>query len=124
MLLGELLADRVHAALDSSLQFHRNGLDRTVVVTQIPAEHRAGEGRRSLDGLDHRNNLLVCQFFGFIVVMAAQIMEPVSLELNKIGTCHNSETDMATVPTAQRTTINVISDAAFVGMIARELPAS
>ena len=52
MLLGELLALGVHAALEASLQFHRNSLGRTVVVTQIPAEHRAGEGRRSLDGLD------------------------------------------------------------------------
>ena len=122
MLLGELLADGVHAALDASLQFHRNSLGRTVVVTQIPADHRAGEGRRSLDGLDQGYNLLVCQFFGLIVVMAVPIMEPVSLELNKIGTGHNSETDLATAPIAQRTTINVISDAAFVGMTAPELP--
>ena len=85
MLLGELLADGVHAALDVSLQFHRNSLGRTVVVTQIPAEHRAGEGRRSLDGLDQGNNLLVGQFFGLIGVMAVPIMEPVSLEINKSG---------------------------------------
>ena len=84
MLLGELLADRVHAVLDASLQFHRNGLGRTVVVTQIPAEHGAGKRRRSLDGLNHRNNLVVGPFFGFIVIMAVPIMEPVSLELNKI----------------------------------------
>ena len=122
MLLGELLALGVHAALDASLQFHRNSLGRTVVITQIPAELRAGEGRRSLDGLDHRNNLLVCQFFGFIVVMAVHIMEPVSLELNEIGTSHNSETDLAIAPIAQRTTIDVISDAAFVGMTAPKLP--
>ena len=32
MLLGELLADRVHAALDASLELHWNGLGRTVVV--------------------------------------------------------------------------------------------
>ena len=51
------------------------------VVTQIPAEHRAGEGRRSLDGLDQGNNLLVGQFFGLIVVMAVPFMGPVSLEL-------------------------------------------
>ena len=94
------------------------------MVTQIPAEHGAGEGRRSLNGLDQGNNLLVGQFFGLIVVMAVLIMEPVSLELNIIGTGHNSETDLATAPTAQRTTINVISEAAVVGMIARELPAS
>ena len=122
MLLGELLALGVHAALDASLQFHRNSLGRTAVVTQIPAEHRAGEGRHSLDGLDHRNNLLVCQFFGFIVVMAVQIMEPVSLELYKTGTGHNSHTDRATAPTAQRTAINVVFGAAFVGVTAPELP--
>ena len=122
MLLGELLALGVHAALEASLQFHQNSLGRTVVVTQIPAELRAGEGRRSLDGLDHRNNLVVCQFFGLIVVMAVPIMEPVSLELNKIGTGHNSETDLATAPTAQRTAINVIFGAAFVGVTAPELP--
>ena len=122
MFLGHILAGRVHAALDASLQFHRNGLGRTVVVKQIPAEHGAGKRRRCLDGLDHRNNLVVGQIFGLIVVMAVLIMEPVSLELNKIGTDHNSKTDLATAPTAQRTTINVISDAAFVGMRARELP--
>ena len=122
MLLGELLADSVHAALNASLQFHRNGLGRTVVVTQIPAEHGAGKLRHSLDGLHHLNNLVVLQFFGLIVVMAALFIEPVSLELNKIGTGHNSETDLATAPTAQRTAINVIFGAAFVGMRAPELP--
>ena len=66
--------------------------------------------------------MLVGQFFGLIVVMAVPIMEPVSLELNIIGTGHNSETDLATALTAQRTTINVISNAAFVSMKARELP--
>ena len=124
MLLGQLLADSVHAALDASLEFHRNGLGRTVVVTQISAQRGTGKGWRSLGGLHNRNNLVVLQFLGAIIVVAVPIMEPVSLELNKIGTGHNSETDLATAPIAQRTTINVISDAAFVGMRATELPGS
>ena len=122
MMLGHFLADRVHAALDASLQLHWNGLGRTVVVAQIPAEHGFGKGRRSLGGLHHRNILLVCQFFGLIVVMAVPIMEPASLELNKIRTCHNSQTDVATASTAQRTTINVEFDVAFVDMIANKFP--
>ena len=116
MLLGELLADRVHAVLNASLELHWKGLGRNPVVTQISAEHGAGKGRRSLGGLNHRNNLVVLQFFGFIVVMAVLIMEPVSLELNKIRTGHNSHTDLTTATTAQRTPINTKSDAAFVGM--------
>ena len=56
--------------------------------------------------------------------MAVPIMEPASLELNKIWTNHNSHTVLATGPTAQRTTINVIFDSAFVCMGARKLPSS
>ena len=41
-----------------------------------------------------------------VLVMAVLIMEPVSLELNKIRTDHISETDLATTLIAQRTTIN------------------
>ena len=60
--------------------------------------------------------------------MALLIVEPASLELNKIWTNHNSHTDLATGPTAQRTTIissiNVIFVSAFVCMRARKLPSS
>ena len=38
--------------------------------------------------------------FGFVLVVTILIMEPVSLELNKIRTGHNSETDLATAPMA------------------------
>ena len=124
MLLGQLLADIVHAALDASLEFHRNGLGRTVVVTQISAQRGTGKGWRSLGGLHNRNNLVVLQFLGAIIVVAVPIMEPVSLELNKIWTNRDSHTILATGPIAQRTTIKVKSDTAFFGMRARELPSS
>ena len=54
--------------------------------------------------------------------MTVLIMEPVSLELNIIMKGHNSETDLATTLMAHRTPINVIFDAASVGMRAPELP--
>ena len=44
------------------------------------------------------------------------------LELNKIRTDHNSETDLATAPIAHRTTIHVILDTVLVGMLVPELP--
>ena len=56
--------------------------------------------------------------------MALLIVEPASLELNKIRTNPNSHTDLATGPTTQRTTINVKFDFAFVCMGARKLPSS
>jgi hypothetical protein len=51
-------------------------------------------------------------------------MEPVSLELNKIRTGHNSETDLASALMAHWTKIKVVSDVAFVGMRAPKLPKS
>ena len=124
MLRCHFPADTVHAALDASLEFHRNGLGRTVVIHLISAEHSAGKSWRGLGRLHHCNYLLVSQFFGTIVVMAVPVMEPASLELNEIVTSHNSHTVLATGPTAQRTTINVVFDSAFVCMRARELPSS
>ena len=82
MLLGQFLADRVHTALDASLEFHRYGLGRTPVVTQISAKHGTGKGWRSLGGLHHRNNLLVGQFLGTIVVMAVLIPVLLMISIN------------------------------------------
>ncbi len=56
--------------------------------------------------------------------MTVLILEPVSLELNKIRTSHNSATEAALAPIAHRTAIHVISDAAVVRMRAPHLPKS
>ncbi len=50
-----------------------------------------------------KTNLVVLQFLGTIIIMTVLIMEPVSLELNKIGTSHNLATDLAQTPIAHRT---------------------
>ena len=54
--------------------------------------------------------------------MTVLSMKPMSLELNKIRTCHNSATDLAQTPMAHRTAIYVVFDAASVSMVAPELP--
>ena len=79
-------------------------------------EHCARKRRRSFDGFYHRNNVVIRQFFGSILVMTVLIMEPVSLQLKKISAGHYSETDLAPAPIAHRTTIHVISDIASVGV--------
>ena len=63
---------------------------------------------RGLGSFDNRSNLVALQFFGTIIVMTVLIMEPVSLELNKILTSHNSATDLAQTPMGHRTAIYVI----------------
>jgi hypothetical protein len=73
-------------------------------------------------GFNNRNNLVVLQFLGTIMIMTVLIMEPVSLELNKILTGHNSAADLAHTPMAHQTAIYVISDAVSVRMVAPELP--
>ncbi len=78
----------------------------------------------SLDGFDHRKKLVVRQSFARILVMTVLIIKPVSLELIKIRASHNSETNVALKPIKHQTAIHVISDAAFVGMGAPELPES
>ncbi len=93
MFLGDLLALILDKALDAALQLLQNGFGQTVVVHQILAEHGARERRRGLDSFNDRNNLVVLQSFGSIIVMTVIVMEPVYLELNKILTCHNSATD-------------------------------
>ncbi len=57
----------------------------------------------------NRNNLVVLQFFGTIIIMTVLIMEPVPLELNKIRTCHKAATDLALTPIAHRSEIYLIS---------------
>ena len=89
MLLGDLLAHILDNALDAALQLRRNGFCRTVVVQQIPAEHGARQCRRGLGCFVNRNNLVVLQFLGTIIIMTVLIMKPVSLELNKTRTGHN-----------------------------------
>ncbi len=56
--------------------------------------------------------------------MTVLIMEPVSLELNKIQNGHNSATDLAQTVTlmAHRTARYIILDGASVLMVAPELP--
>ncbi len=122
MLLGDLLAHILINALDAALHLLQNGFRLTVVVHQIPAEHGARQCRRSLGRSYDRNNLVVLQFLGTIIVMSVLIMEPVSLELNKILPSHNSATNLAPIPMAHWTAIYVINDAASVCMCASELP--
>ncbi len=54
--------------------------------------------------------------------MTVLIMKPMSLQLNKIRTFHNSATDLAQTPMAHRTAIYVVFDTASVSMVAPELP--
>ena len=98
------------------------GFRLTVVVQQIPLEHGTRQCRRGLGRFMNRNNLVVLQFFETIIIMTVLIMEPVSLQLNKILNCHNWATDLALTLMAHRTAIYIIFDAASVHMIARELP--
>ncbi len=100
------------------------GFGQTVLVHQIPAEHGTRERRRCLGCFNNQNNLVVLQSFGSIIVMTVLVMEPVLLELNKIQTSHNQATDAALTLMAHLRTIYVIFDAAFVGMLASELPKS
>ena len=46
--MGDLLTNILDNALDAALQLRRNGLRRTFVVHQVPAEHGAGQCRRGL----------------------------------------------------------------------------
>ncbi len=84
MLLGGLLAHIEDNALDAALKLRRNGFRWTVVVHHIPAEHGARQRRRDLGRFkfNDRNNLVVLQFFGAIIIMTVLIMVPVFLELN------------------------------------------
>jgi hypothetical protein len=55
-------------------------------------------------------------FFGAIIVMTVLIVEPVSLELNKIRTGHNLATDLTLTQMEHQTTIYVINDVESVLM--------
>jgi hypothetical protein len=121
---SNLFAHILNNALDAALQFRQNGFGRTVVVHQIPAEHGARERRLGLGRFNDRNNLVLLQGFGCIIVITVLGMDPVSLELNKTRTCHNSATDAALTLMAHPIAIYVIFDAAFVVMRASELPES
>ncbi len=48
MLMGDLLSNILHNALDAALQLLRNGFRQTFVVHQVPAEHGARQCRRGL----------------------------------------------------------------------------
>ena len=63
MLISQFLANSIHVALRG------NGLDQTIMLQHVPAEHCAGERGRSR-GVGHRNNLVIRERFGIILVMA------------------------------------------------------
>ncbi len=113
-ILGDFLAGIVDNAPNS----------QTIVVHQNPAEYCTRERRRCLGCFNDRNNLVVLQNFGTIIVMTVLILEPVLLELNKIRTGHNSATNSALTAIAHWTAIHVICDATFVSMLESELPKS
>ena len=70
--------------LNAALEAGRNGLARTVMIGQIPAENSTGKRGRSLGGFCYGNSLDVREFFLCMVVMAVPVMKTIPLKLNVI----------------------------------------
>ena len=110
--------------LNAALEAGRNGLGRTAMIGQIPAENNTGKRGRSLGGFFYGNSLDVREFFGCIVVMAVPVMKTVPRKLDVFLRDHNSDTPVALASMAHWTTIHSKFDTALVRMLAGELPAS
>ena len=124
MLFGHVLANFINDMLNAAFETGRNGLARTLMIEQVPAENSTGKRGRSLGCFFHGNPLDVREFFGLIVLMAVPIMKTEPLKLDVIRRGHNSDTALALASMAHWTTIHHKYDTARVGMIAGELPAS
>ncbi len=92
------------------------------MIEHISAENSPGKGGCS-DGCLRTLVQVVLERFRFILGMDVRIMEPISLERNKIRTGRDTENDLAVPTIAQLTQINSASDSARF-MPVRMLPLS